>query len=78
MPSYETSEFEIKSKDFRDGTYSICDVSSDPYWNDVKAIERHWNRKGSLTSVTNHRERDFATACAELVAAGAVPISTPK
>jgi len=74
MPSYETSEFEIKSKDFRAGKYSVCDVSSDPHWSDVKAIEKHWNTTGTLTSVTNHRERDYNTACAELVSLGATKI----
>lgn len=65
------AHFELVSKDFRAGTYDLTDVSADPTWSDVKCVESHRDTKGTLTSVVNHRAKDFDAACASLRQIGA-------
>lgn len=69
----QKAKFEISGhkERFRNGIYSITDVSSDPTWQDVRAIESHRDDKGRFTGTVNHRERDFEAACAALVNLGA-------
>lgn len=50
-------------------THKLTDVSADPAWHDVKAVERITGPLGTLRSVVNHRDKTFEQRKAEMTAA---------
>jgi hypothetical protein len=68
-------QFEIKSKDHKDGHYRVVDVSGDKAWDDVLCVESHGNRRGFLTTVINHRKRTAEQACSDLLEQGAIEVA---
>lgn len=47
-------------------TYNLVDVSADPSWSPVLAVESRTGPLGTLTSVINHRDKTFDQRRAEL------------
>ena len=54
------------SFDNSSGTREIINVANDPTWGDVQAVESRRDKNGRLTTVVNHRDKNFKQICEDV------------